>query len=189
MKKLSLTPALSQGEKVSTLAGRMRNIMQNMKGRWFSPADISDILMVSSYKERRRVRNALSDFLRRGEIERTAPGRYVYHTPETKSSHMGTIWSLVRSARGWFSVDDIAALCPDIGRDIIGEYLRGWQEMGILGRLQDENKIIYRLAHDVGPRAPKNQPKADRLKRLRAKLGVAESMIRQAKEELESWSD
>ena len=57
----------------------MREWMRNMDRRAFTARRMCDDLGVPRGMKRERMRNALSDFVKRGEVERTPVGRFKYN--------------------------------------------------------------------------------------------------------------
>ena len=85
-------------------AHEMRNAARALKE--FSVNDLSGAIEIRSYKERRIMRSSLNDFLRRGEMERIARGRYRYIPIQKPLTLRQRIWDIARRMIR-FSIDDV----------------------------------------------------------------------------------
>jgi len=144
-----------------TVAARIREAARALYE--FSPADIADAVCVQTYRDRRRIKKMIRDFLLRGEIERVSYGRYRY-TARPYRTKTDVIWHLVRSHRR-FTAAELERL-SGASRDTVLEYLRCLQALGYLVK---RNKEAWALVDDPGPETPANTAKCERLKALRRK--------------------
>lgn len=145
---------------MTTVASQIREAAKSLYE--FSPADIADAINLQTFRDRRRIKNMLRDFLRRGEMERIAPGRYRYNGKAAPRTKMDIIWHLIRSHRR-FTAAELERL-SGAKRNTVREYLRCLQALGYLAK---RNQEIWALVDDPGPETPANTAKCEKLKRIR----------------------
>ena len=152
------------------LAKQVREAAKKL-GR-FSPSGLADGVDIRTYRDRKMVKNALYDFVRRGEIRRIGKGLYEYVGGRVARTKLDIIWHLVRSHRS-FTADEIERL-SGAARPTVLEYL---QCLTALGFLRKPTRRRWLLVKDPGPETPVNSAKCKRLKEIRkkAKTGPASS--------------
>jgi predicted transcriptional regulator of viral defense system len=144
--------------KVPTLAGRVREAAIILTD--FSADDIEDLMPAGACMI--RIRETIRDFLKYGEVVRTAPGRYRYIGKEKKRTYIDIIWHLVRSHR-IFDAQEMERL-SGAALSTVKEYLWCLKKLGYLRR---SGHGAWQLISDPGPDAPVNAAKCSRLKRIR----------------------
>ncbi len=166
-----------------TFAGRIRAEVRKAfgNGEELGTEDLSELMGLQSYRDRRKLRDALRDFVERGEMERIRPGAYRYlGRGSGKPTKEYLMWRRLR--KGASTVKDLM-IFSGAGED----YVREW-----LGSLQDRKIVAedaggaYRLTKD-SVEMPKNERKAERLRDLRerqkeikAALGEARAAVDRA---------
>ena len=145
---------------MTTVASQIREAAKSLYE--FSPADIADAVCVKTFRERKRIKNMLRDFLLRGEIERIGYSRYRYVSQAAVRTKMDVIWHLARSHRR-FTAAELERL-SGAKRNTVREYLRCLQALGYLAK---RNQEIWALVDDPGPETPANTAKCEKLKRIR----------------------
>ena len=143
-----------------TIAARMRRAAQQV-GR-FRARDLADAIEVQTYRDRKRVKDAIPDFVKRGEFKRISRGLYEYMPRKKARTKLDVIWHLVRSHRH-FGLDEMEQL-SGASRGTAKEYL------GCLvraGYLRKPSRSRWLLVDDPGPDTPVNAAKCERLRRLR----------------------
>jgi len=142
------------------LAARMRKAGRRLQE--FGPGELADASDCRTYKERKQAKNTIRDFMRRGEMERIARGRYRYVEQKRKRTLTDVIWHLVRSHRR-FTTDEIERL-SGAARATVREYLACLVGYGYLRR---QGWQRWQMINDPGPDTPVNWAKCARLKRVR----------------------
>lgn len=144
------------------MAGRVREAASSLKV--FTVEDLRRVARLKSYYEAGRIRDAVCDMLRRGEVEEIKIAAYRYLGRQKQRTKMDTIWHLIRSHRR-FEASEIERL-SGAGRRTVLEYLGSLKRLGYLEKL---SKTLWRLINDPGPQTPANTEKCNRLRKLRAR--------------------
>ena len=134
--------------------------------------DITRILNLKTFADRRKVSDALRDGVRRGEYERLDIGTYrlaPHATPYAKKRN--AMWSLIRAKKqhgNSITADDLVELC-DVSRDYAKEFLHALARAGYLSRVGRPDSPVghYRLIHDQ-VECPADHNKSARLRKIRA---------------------
>ncbi len=151
-----------------TFASRMREAAKRLSK--FRARELADEMGVQTYREYKSVRDAIRDFMKRGEFKRVARGLYEYVPQKKKRTKLDVIWHLVRSHRH-FGIDEMERL-SGAARDTVKEYLSCLVRAGYLRKA---SRTRWLLVNDPGPDTPVNTAKCERLKRRRSKGRKVES--------------
>lgn len=127
---------MGQRVKKTGLAKRMRKWMREQT-RAFSPAQLCDALDIAPGPEREKVRSALPDFVRRGEAEKVARGKYRHNQAwrtRRKSPLKEKIFKAMHvSSR--FTVRDIQRLTGQKGRNYIDCMVVDLRDQGYISQV------------------------------------------------------
>ena len=164
-----------------TLAGRVREAARELGAgdKTFTVDDLADRMGTKTYKEKDPIRNTLRDFRRRGEVVRVAPGVYNYRGKQGgKPEIQEVMWRTLRSMRT-VTIEDLQMMAgaeEDYAREWLGFLIRR-------GNVRKSDNGTYRLIKDP-VEMPRNDEKAEKLRRLRAKLKAAKEAVDEAFNEL-----
>jgi len=142
-----------------TLAARVRAAAKHV-GRFDYDA-LENLMPGENYK---RIKQAVFDFKKTGEVNALRPGFFEYAGRECRRTLLDVVWHLVRSHRG-FSTDEIQRLSGAERRTTL-EYLHC---LRMLGYLRQVRRGQWQLIKDPGPQTPTNTGKCQRLRKLRLK--------------------
>lgn len=131
-----------------TLADKIRKAAKKLKE--FSARDLSDAIEIRSYKELGIVRVTIRDFLRRGEMQRIARGRYRYIPREKRITIRQRLWDVARRMTG-FSLDDLEQI-TGAKRETIKDFCR-W--MVAKGYAQRVKRGHFKIKSRLKPVVPK----------------------------------
>ena len=118
------------------LAGRIRAWARERR-RPFKPSQVCDGLGIAPGPERDKVRCALPDFLKRGEIERIATGRYRYNRAwgDKRQSPLKQKIFKAMYVSSRFAVSDIQRLTGQTGRCYIDRVMKELKDNAWLQRV------------------------------------------------------
>lgn len=170
-----------------TFAGRIREAARALGE--FTAKDLGERMGVKTYTEENKIRLWLKDFLKRGEMRRVAPGRYVYagqdRGTEEKRQRM---WRVLRARRAVTAADlqELAGASAEYA----WEWLRALKRQGLVAK----TGRTWRLLHDP-VEMPTMRDNAEKIRRLRAahkaladELARIEQALAQSRRALESLS-
>lgn len=151
-------------------------------------AAIAECLDLVGDKEKRPLYRAVSDFTRRGELERVRPGvvRRMKREQINPAPKTACMWRLIRANRnGTTAVADLMANCGVSGR-MAKEYLQMLVRRGLMRRIDRKGNrpSVYRLIEDPGPNLVRNDENAARLRRIREEKKNALAQLDRAGEAL-----
>lgn len=113
-------------------------------------ATIDDIQAETSM-ERMRLRYALADFLKRGELIKT-DGKYIYNCQNTKFAKVDKVYKAMRYL-GRFTIDELSQLTSTNTR-YISDIIKRYKKEGLIQRIGTINKkkIIYCIDKNIRER-------------------------------------
>ena len=164
-----------------TLAGRVREAARELGAgdKTFTVDDLAERIGTRTYAEKDPIRSTLRDFHRRGEVDRVAPGVYTYREKVTKKPDKQKImWRTLRFRRT-VTVEDLQ-MNAKAEESYVLEWLRLMIRRGIVRKLESGKYLLIKDTVEM----PRNDEKADRLRRLRAKLKAAKEAVDEAFNEL-----
>jgi len=143
-------------------------------GTAFRVADLERVVCVQTYDERRKLRKATEELVRRKEFQRVARGLYRYTGKDAKPQKQQVMWRFLRMNRS-VTLEDV--------RVVLGvpeKYAQEWfSNLVKLGIVRVEAGGSFRLVKDSLD-MPVNEEKAERLRRLRfAKISEARQAIKE----------
>ncbi|MDY6789707.1 MAG: hypothetical protein SWH54_00380 [Thermodesulfobacteriota bacterium] len=145
-----------------TFAGKVRKIMQDRKGREIWIQEIAIELDMVSDAEKRKLYRTILDLKRSGEIEPLKKGAYIYKGKKQKPQLQEVMWRVLRDRRK-VTVDDLIEMA---GAE--KSYVKEWLQMLVRRGIVRKNKNgIYLMIQDPVD-MPKNEEKAEKLRRIRA---------------------
>jgi len=112
-----------------------------------------------------KLRAVQQEMLKRGEIERSAPGVFRWAGRPEPTQIREAMWRVIRARRA-VKVSDLMEL-TGASEDYAQEYLRMLIKREVVKRVKQQDGELYRLAADSGIEAPRDESKADRLRRNR----------------------
>ena len=136
-------------------------------GRQVKISVLAEALDMISNKDKRPLYRCLSDLRDAGEVERVSPGVVVYRGkagagPDIRSA----MWSVIRM-RKMVTVADLVELA-NASESYAKEFLALLVRRGCVERIgRIGQSPTYRLINDLGPQAPADTAKADRLHHIR----------------------
>ena len=144
-----------------TFAGRIRNIIAAYPGE-FRTREIAERLDLVFNKDKQPLYQALRDFVSAGEIEKIRQGVFIYKGRKNPAQLQEIMWRFLR-ARKKVTIDDLVEI-SGAGR----RYVREWLQMLVRREIVRKNPNgIYLIIKDPVD-MPKNEKKAQRLRRIRA---------------------
>ena len=162
-----------------TFADRVRRAAKGLKD--FGAGELADAMEIRTYRERQQIREAIRDFLKRGEMERIERGRYRYLPRIEKVTNRQRLWNVVRRMSGpFFTLNDLEQL-TGIHRESIKEFCGWLVREGYAERLK---KGHFRRTGNYGIEVPKDQKKVDRLVDWRRRIKEIERAARVLAEEM-----
>ena len=163
-----------------TLAGRVREAARDLGAgdKTFTVDDLADRIGTKTYAEKDPIRSTLRDFRRRGEVVRVAPGVYNYRGKQGgKPEIQEVMWRLLRSRRT-VTVEDLQEMA-----EAEESYVLEWLRMLIRRGIVRESGGSYQMIKDT-VEMPRNDEKAERLRRLRAKWKAVKETVDEVFDEL-----
>lgn len=145
-----------------TFAGKVRKIMQDLKGREISTQDIAVMLDMVSDADKRVLYRILIDFRHSGEIERVKKGIYIYKGKKCKPQLQEIMWRFLR-ARKKVTIDDLVEI-SGAEESYAKEWLQLLVRREIVRKYKNGNYLMIKDPVDM----PRNEKKAERLRRIRA---------------------
>jgi len=128
----------------------------------FRSIDLIDLISIKSYHDAKRVRRAIHEMKKMGEVVRIEPGLYVYEGRKVERKKLDVIWHLVRSYRQ-FDTDEMERL-SGAARCTVLEYLHCLRGLGYIRQVRRGH---WQLVNDPGPETPVNTAKCKKLRSLR----------------------
>jgi len=146
-----------------TFAGKVRKIMQDLKGREISTQDIAVMLDMVSDADKRVLYRILIDFRHSDEIERVKKGVYIYKGKKCKPQLQEVMWRVLRDRRK-VTVDDLVEMAG-AEESYVKEWLQMLVRREIVRKYKNGNYLMIKDPVDM----PRNEEKAQKLRRIRAK--------------------
>lgn len=164
----------------TTFAGKVRNLASTLeRGTTFSAVDLAEWLGVRTRDDVNRVRVAVRDSVRRGEMEQVEAGVYRYaHQKKEKLSRRQVMWRYLRMKKR-LGVEDLQEVAG-VSREYALEWLRAMVNMGVVERLEVNGCAVFRLIKD-SVEMPVSEAKADYLREYREKRKTALAALGRAK--------
>ena len=160
-----------------TFAGRLRDAARSLgrAGSTFTVKDLGHAMGIKTYAEHDTIRSALRDFLRRGEMVRTAPGVFRYQErPTVKPQIRERMWRILR-ARRRVTVEDLQELAG-ASRSYAEEWLRMLTKRAVVRKCGGG---VFRMVEDPVAMLS-NDEKAEQLRELRARKKAALAALEKA---------
>lgn len=156
-----------------TLRDRVRAAARGYGGT-FSYGDLGDKLGLITRSDLSRVKCAVRDLLKSGEMVRVRPGMFNWQGKNPGLPNLKEIMWRVLRARKVVTVPDLMELAGAT-EDYAGEFLRRLGKQGVIQEIAGLRGIWvrFRLVDDPGPELPKDEAKADYLRDRRAKHRAA----------------
>lgn len=129
-------------------------------------------------KGRGRLTSAQRDLLKSGEISRVSEGVYVWANRSSPTQIREAMWRVIRARRA-VSVADLMEL-TGASENYALEYLRMLVRREAVKKISKAEGVIYRLVVDAGTEAPKDESKAERLRRIRERKKEALAALDEA---------
>lgn len=149
------------GENATTFAQRIRMAAAEF-GAEFTADQLADQADIQTYADKARIYNTIRDLIRQGELERVGKGKYRRISKSVPAEKQEIMWRLVR-ARRTVTVEDLQEL-SGAGRKYCEEFLRRLVRRGVVKQHDNGN---FQLIEDP-VEMPKDDAKAERLRRIRA---------------------
>lgn len=144
-----------------TFAGKIRKIIAAYPGE-FRTQDIAVRLDLVFAGDKQPLYQALKDFVLTGEIEKIRKGVFRYKGKQGTPQFQEIMWRVLRSRRK-VTVDDLIEISG--AREIyVKEWLRMLMRREIVRKYKNGNYLIIKDTVDM----PRNEKKAQRLRRIRA---------------------
>lgn len=142
-------------------------------GATFRVADLEKVVGVQTYEERRKLRKATEELVRRKEFQRVERGLYRYTGKDAKPQKQQVMWRFLRMNRS-VTLEEV--------RVVLGvpeKYAQEWfSHLVNRGIVRVEEGGSFRLIKDTLD-MPVNEEKAERLRRLReAKVEEAAKLMK-----------
>ena len=133
--------------------------------------DLGDRLGIQTRREMRKVDEAVKALVKSGDLESQGNGVYRWTGQPIKPSKQEVMWRYLRARRAATAeeLQEVAEAAPD--------YVREWLRLLVKQKLVRREGEIYRLVQDPGPEPPRNEGKAERLRRLREQKKAALAKI------------
>lgn len=114
----------------------MRGWMK-VRRRAFTAPQICDELGVNNGPSRRRIRDAIADFLKRGEIIRVGRGKYVFNRDYRRGTGLLTMraFKAIYVSRNEFTSKDVQRLAGISDRGFVNRILRGLLKEGLVTQI------------------------------------------------------
>ena len=158
-----------------TFTGKIRLAAQALGEEWggFSVDQVCDQAMIQTYKDKKRVRNAILELYQAGELERIGNAIYrLREQPPGKPQIQEIMWKILRARRTVTleDMEELAGASPTYAT----EWLQMLSRRKIVRHLKNGNPSTktagkWQMVTDPGPAMPLNDEKAERLRNLRAK--------------------
>ena len=158
-----------------TFTGKIRLAAQALGEDWggFSVDQVCDQAMIQTYKDKKRVRNAILELYQAGELERIGNAIYrLREQPPGKPQIQEIMWKILRARRTVTleDMEELAGASPTYAT----EWLQMLVRRKIVRHLKNGNPSTktagkWQMVTDPGPAMPLNDEKAERLRNLRAK--------------------
>lgn len=147
-----------------SLRGRVRQAAQKQGGT-FSYSDLGDALGLQTRDELYKMKMAVSDLVRNGEMVRVRPGQFNWQGKKPGPTNQKQVMWRVLRARKLVTVLDLMELAG-ASQDYALEFLRRLQKQEAVQRVEHPGySTKYRLVNDPGPELPRDVDKAEYLKR------------------------
>jgi len=144
-----------------TFAGKVRKIIKSSRGE-ISTQEIAEELDLVFKKEKKVLYQTLRDFVSSGEIEKIRNRVFVYKGSQKPAQSQEIMWRVLR-ARKKVTVDDLIEIS---GAD--ERYVKEWLQMlvrrEIVRKYANGNYLMIKDMLDM----PRNEEKAERLRRIRS---------------------
>ena len=144
-----------------TFAGKVRDIIAAAPGE-IRTQEIAEKLDLVFDKEKQPLYQALRDFVSAGEIEKVRQGVFLYKGKKNPAQLQEIMWRFLRS-RKKVTVDDLIEISR-AEKLYVKEWLQLLVRREIVRKYKNGNYLIIKDTVDM----PKNEKKAQRLRRIRA---------------------
>ena len=144
-----------------TFAGKVRVIMQGTLGQ-ITTKELAEKLDLVFRKDKRPLLAVLRDFIAAGEIEKIRNGVFIYRGKSGPAQLQEVMWRVLR-ARRKVSVDDLIEISK-AERSYVKEWLQMLVRREIVREHANGNYLMIKDPVDM----PRNDKKAERLRRIRA---------------------
>lgn len=145
-----------------TFAAKLRDAARGL--REFTVADLGDAIGCMTYQERATIRQALRDFLRRGEFLRVNPGVYRFQGRQAEPTKRQRLWNTVRRMpQSAFSLDDLEQI-TGIGREYCKEFCSFLVRDGYARRIRGGR---YHRAGGMGVEVPPDRKAIQKYRAIR----------------------
>ena len=144
-----------------TLAGKVRKIMEASPGE-IRTREIAEKLDLVFDKEKQPLYQALRDFVSAGEIEKIRQGVFIYKGRKNPAQLQEIMWRFLR-ARKKVTIDDLIEISR-AEKSYVKEWLQLLVRREIVRKYKNGNYLMIKDPVDM----PKNEKKAQRLRRIRA---------------------
>lgn len=144
--------------------------------------DLGDRLGIQTRKDMRRVDEAVKALIKSGDLAPQGGGVYRWTGQAAKPSKQEVMWRYLRARRAVTAeeLQEVAGATAD--------YVREWLRLLVTQKLVRREGENFRLVKDPGPEPPRNESKAEYLKRRRkqkklalAKLDAAFAAVAEAR--------
>ncbi len=136
-----------------TLAGKIREAAKGLKE--FGAGDLGDAVGVQTYQGLLPVRAAVKHFLKRGEMERIAPGRYRYIKLEKAPTRRQRLWDVARRMIR-FNLGDLEQI-TEIKYETIHDFTKWLVKAGYARRIKPGH---FKVVKKLGPVVPRGEARS-----------------------------